>query len=76
MDKLQHTHAGLIKAIIQTNIKENFQDALITIAKANLSKDRRADYLQTVIEAQKEIEKANQRLLSAMDNLHTWQMRK
>ena len=24
MDKLQHTHAGLIKAIIQTNIKENF----------------------------------------------------
>lgn len=76
MDKLQHTHAGLIKAIIQTNIKENFQDALITIAKANLSKDQRANYLQKVIEAQKEIEKANQRLLGAMDNLHTWQMRK
>lgn len=76
MDKLQHTHAGLIRSIIETNIKENFQDALITVGKANLTKGSKAGMIDIVIEAQKDIEKANARILKVLENIPRCQKRK
>ena len=76
MNKLQHTHPGLIRSINEKNIQENFQDAIITIKKANVTDTHKANAINIVIAAQKDIEKANARILKALENIPRCQKRK
>jgi len=76
MDKLQHRMSGLIMLSIERNIQENFKDAIITIKKANVTDTHKENAINIVIEAQKDIEKANARILKALENIPRCQKRK
>mgnify|MGYP003678659271 CR=1 FL=1 len=78
MNKLQHIHTGLIRSINKNkkNISENFKDAIITIKKANVTDTHKENAIDIVIEAQKDILKANARILKALENIPRCQKRK
>tara|TARA_R110001632_G_scaffold143061_2_gene259027 strand:- start:530 stop:763 length:234 start_codon:yes stop_codon:yes gene_type:complete len=77
MNKLQHIHTGLIRSINKNkkNISENFKDAIITIKKANVTDTHKDNAINIVIEAQKDILKANARILKALENIPRCQKR-
>jgi len=76
MENLNHTYPGIISLSIQSNIKENFRDAIITIKKANVTDTHKDNAINIVIAAQKDIEKANARILKALENIPRCQKRK
>jgi flagellar hook-basal body complex protein FliE len=76
MDKLDHTIPAIISSSIRRNIQENVTDAIITIKKANVTDEFKKNAINKVIEAQKDIEKANARILKALDNIQYCQKTK